>query len=382
MSGGMYLIQDDGRLVEMNEWAYDSEDLLQGLLATYPNLLAGDQIDRTSPRRWLLVSREMGVPSEEDGGGRWSVDHLFLDQDAIPTLVEVKRSSDTRIRREVVGQMLDYAANAVVYWPIEMIRARFETHCQLHGRDPEQAVAAFLGPESDAEAFWQQVKTNLLARKIRLVFVADVIPPELQRIVEFLNEQMRTAEVLAVEIRQYVGQGVKTLVPRVLGQTAEAQQQKTTTPRTAHHWDEASFFQEIETSRGMDEARIGRAIVAWARAHVLRVWWGKGSQDGSCFPVLDIKERSYTLFCLWTYGKIEVQFQYLKEQLPFADETRRRELLRRLNQIPGVAIPDDRIARRPSFSLATLQNDTALQQFLATFDWVIQEIQSVEGRPA
>jgi 5-methylthioribose kinase len=40
--------------------------------------------------------------------------------------VEVKRSSDTRIRREVVGQMLDYAANAVVYWPLEMIRAKFE----------------------------------------------------------------------------------------------------------------------------------------------------------------------------------------------------------------------------------------------------------------
>ena len=32
----------------------------------------------------------------------------------MPTLVEVKRSSDTRIRREVVGQMLHYAANAVV----------------------------------------------------------------------------------------------------------------------------------------------------------------------------------------------------------------------------------------------------------------------------
>jgi hypothetical protein len=34
-----------------------------------------------------------------------------FDQNAVPTLVEVKRSSDTRIRREVVGQMLDYAAN-------------------------------------------------------------------------------------------------------------------------------------------------------------------------------------------------------------------------------------------------------------------------------
>ena len=33
-----------------------------------------------------------------------------LDQDAIPTLVKVERSSDTRVRCEVVGQMLDYAA--------------------------------------------------------------------------------------------------------------------------------------------------------------------------------------------------------------------------------------------------------------------------------
>src|SRR5712692_1756730 len=69
-------------------------------------------------------------PSAEGGGGRWPVDHLFLDQDAIPTLVEVKRSSDTRIRREVVGQMLDYAANAVVYWPVDHLYAQFETQCR------------------------------------------------------------------------------------------------------------------------------------------------------------------------------------------------------------------------------------------------------------
>lgn len=128
MSGGIYLIQNDGQLVEMTERTYDSEDLLQGLLAQYPNLLAGDQMDNSHPRRWLLISRERGVPAEEGGGYRWSVDHLFLDQDAIPTIVEVKRSSDSRIRREVVGQMLDYAANAVVYWPVETIRAEFEAH--------------------------------------------------------------------------------------------------------------------------------------------------------------------------------------------------------------------------------------------------------------
>lgn len=109
MSDGIFLIRD-GRLVELIDQPYDSEHLLQTLLAEYPGLIAGKQIDNAFPRRWLLISREMAVPSEPGGGSRWSLDHLFLDQDGIPTIVEVKRSADTRIRREVVGQMLDYAS--------------------------------------------------------------------------------------------------------------------------------------------------------------------------------------------------------------------------------------------------------------------------------
>jgi len=87
MLTGVFLIQDDGRLVEMKERLYPSEDLLQELLAKYPNLLAGNQINIDKPRKWLLVSREAALPSEENGANRWSIDHLFLDQDAIPTLV-------------------------------------------------------------------------------------------------------------------------------------------------------------------------------------------------------------------------------------------------------------------------------------------------------
>ena len=146
MTGGIFLIQSGGDLVEMREEPYGTEAVLQELLAKYPNLLAGDQMDGAAPRRWLLVSREMGVPGEEDGGDRWSLDHLFLDQDAIPTLIEVKRSSDTRIRREVVGQMLDYAANAVAYWPVEAVRARFEECCRSRGADPAEEVETLAGP--------------------------------------------------------------------------------------------------------------------------------------------------------------------------------------------------------------------------------------------
>lgn len=101
----------------------------------------------------------------------------------MPTLVEVKRSSDTRLRREVVGQMLDYAANAVVYWPADNIRDQFEAQCTAAGQDADVAVGQFVDDAVDPEQFWERVRTNLQAQRIRMVFVADEIPRELRRIV-------------------------------------------------------------------------------------------------------------------------------------------------------------------------------------------------------
>lgn len=372
MSGGIYLVQGDGQLVEMTEQDYASEDRLQELLAKHPNLLAGDQIDSNEPRRWLLVSREVSLASEEDGTGRWSVDHLFLDHDAIPTIVEVKRSADTRIRREVVGQMLDYAANAVVYWPVETLRSRFE-----EGREePEQELAELLEDvDADQEEFWQKVKTNLQAGKVRLIFVADEIPTELRRIVEFLNQQMDPTEVLAVEIKQYVGGNLKTLVPRVIGQTVEAQQKKTGAVRESKQWDEPSFFTALEARRGADEAGVARKILEWAETGPFDIWWGKGKHDGSFFPMLEHKDTRHWLISVWTYGRLEVQFQQMKTE-PFNRESKRLELLRRLNEVPGIDLPTSRINKRPSFLLSMLKDEAALRQFLEVLNWFVQEVEA------
>jgi hypothetical protein len=158
VSGGIFLLSGE-QLVEMREQAYDSEDRLQGWLAKHPNLLAGDQL-AGSPRRWLLVKREKGVPDREAGGDRWLLDHLFIDQEAVPTLVEVKRSEDTRIRREVVGQMLDYAANGVIYWPAERLRADFEARCAEENKDAGEVFRDSLGDEVEPEQFWDEVEQN------------------------------------------------------------------------------------------------------------------------------------------------------------------------------------------------------------------------------
>lgn len=373
---GIYLIQDEGRLVEMSETAYDSEDLLQGLLAKYPSLLAGNQIDSAAPRRWLLISREVPLASEEGGAGRWSIDHIFIDQDAVPTLVEVKRSTDTRIRREVVGQMLDYAANAVVYWPVEQMQSRFERRCLDENREPLDVFVESLGADASLDEFWQRAKINLQVGRIRMVFVADTIPTELQRIVEFLNVQMDPAQALAVEVRQYVGQGQRAMVPRVLGQTAEAEKKKSAARQPARQWDEATFFRALEDRTGPNVAAAGRRILQWATGRGLGPHWGKGPVYGTYYPTVDHAGQQYRPICVLTDGRVEVNFAGMKSWPPFEHEGKRRALWARLNQIGEVNLRPDRLASWPTFPLAALTTDADMQHFLNTLDWFVQEVRA------
>ena len=108
----------------------------------------------------------------------------------MPVLVEVKRAVDTRLRREVVGQMLDYAANGVAYWRPGEIADEFAASCAKANVSADDELQAFLG-DGDPTSFWDQVDSTYEAGRIKLVFVADEIPADLARIVEFLNGQMK-----------------------------------------------------------------------------------------------------------------------------------------------------------------------------------------------
>ena len=378
MAGGIYLIQDDDRLVEMMEQPYDSEDQLQDLLVTYPNLIAGDQIDRATPRKWLFIAREVTVASDEETAVQWSLDHLFLDQDAIPTLVDVRRTPNASIRQKVLGQSIDYAANALFYWPIDSIIALFEANCRDRNRDPEQIFEDFLGADANEDQFWQKVKTNLQAGKVRLVFVADEISAEMRRVVEFLNEQMDPLEVLALEIKQYVSEdGLKTLVPRVIGQTAEAQQKKSSATRERRRWDESSFFAEIKARGGADEAQIAREIYTWVkdRSPEMDIQWCTGDTYGGFAANLHQKgKKPYQLFTVNITGKMEISAHNYGSQRPFNQEEKWLELRSKLSSI-GLSLPTEPGERRsPSLALFTLQDASALNQVIETFDWITNEI--------
>jgi hypothetical protein len=322
MKDAIYLINDKTgeKSMRLEPSPYTTEDEFQTLLERFPELLAGEQIDRENPRRWLLVAREIGIADAENSSARWALDHLFVDQDGIPTLVEVKRQSDTRLRREVIGQVLEYAANAAKWWPATYLQQEFEKTCRKAGsNNPSDVLANFLEEGAlSSSGFWDVVAGRLKSGDMRLIFFADSIPPELQRIVEFLNSQTSKTELLAIEVQRYSGAGFSTHIPRLLGLTSEAQIAKASVRGgTRRRWTVDSFFVAAE-GLPIDTKNALRTVFDLSSDPSFAIRLGTGSINGSC-NVVKPSVGPRVLVSALTNGNLQFMFGALNESVSELD---------------------------------------------------------------
>lgn len=361
--GKIFLIGDgDDNLIPMVETAYTAEEVLQVLLTQYPDLLPGDQIDPEAPRRWLLVAREMGVPGAEHETGRWSLDHLFLDQDGIPTFVECKRATDTRTRREVVAQMLDYAANGIEYWGMDRLRQAAAETAKVQGTSLDEEVEALLegGDETEIDAYWSTVESNLEEGRVRLVFVADSTPPELRRLVEFMNEKMLDVEVLAVEIKQFLGKGQKALVPRVVGMTESARRIKRS--GTPSHTNRADFMSKLPAPT----VPIFEQVLDEAEERHHTVYWG--TKGFSLRAFLNTEKRLISFMYGWPEGILDFYFGYL----PVPDDEA-LEIRRQLMDF-GIFTPSG------EKTLKARVEEAPTERILEMYDFVLRKMDEITER--
>ena len=324
----IYTVDAAGTLTAMRPSEPRSEDFMQKLVAAHPELIS-DQDGAL-----LLIRREQPIADREDGSGRWSLDHLFVTRSGVPVLVELKRAVDTRLRREVIGQMLDYAANGTTYWQGGRIAESFATTMAEQGRDPDVELATFLGAAGDPQQFWEQVDANFAAGRIKMVFVADTIPRELARIVEFLNEQMK-ADVRAVELSWFesVG-GVTALTPRIIGETERAQTEKAARsalpPIGRDTWIEEKLgpcgpavIEAAERYIALVDDVGGRAEVTSSQGSIVTVLDAPG---GNLIPLRLSPERK---------GMVQLCLAYLINRPAFADQAVRQRLYDELVAIVG-----------------------------------------------
>jgi len=235
-------------------------------------------------------------------------------------------------------------------------------------------LAGLLEDCSQPEAFWEQVGENLSLGRIRLVFVADEVPAELARVVSFLNAQMTPAQVLALQIRQYVGGGLKALVPQVVGQPPPAPARKRPSRRPSRAPTSAAFFALIETRRGAWEAAVAHRITGWAAHAGMRLIWDRETVQNLCRFVMTQREHDYQLFALSTAGEIEINFRWYPHQPPFHVAEKRLEFRQQLNAIPDVSLPVDVVNDTGIIPISALLSEPALRQFFGAIEWALNEI--------
>jgi hypothetical protein len=294
----------------------DEDRELQQLLERNFNLLPEEQIEPDDPRRWLLVKREMPVPDPSTGSDRWSIDFVFVDQDAMPTFVECKRCADTRSRREIVGQMLEYAANGHHYWTSELLKHFAErTASERHQRLEANLEALRPTDSLSVDEFFARVQENLREGQLRIIFFLDQSPFELRSVVDFLNKQMERSEVLLVEARQYQADGRRVVAPTLFGYTDQARLVKRplgAVPGGRRRWDKESFFANaaarLQDSEVAAIARVHDAAVAngWELS------WGTGQKSGS-FSVKDPALCQRSLISVYSNGELTLNFKWLNE---------------------------------------------------------------------
>ncbi len=369
----------DGKLIEMSKRRYDAEDVLQSLIATHPHLLT-DADDPGERPRLVLIEREVSIADSADAAGRWSLDHLFVDQDGVPTLVEVKRSSDTRIRREVVGQMLEYAANGPRYWPPGSVRAHFEARCGRDGREPAEVLERTFGGDLAVEAWWATVDTNLREGTLRLLFVADEISQELKAIIEFLNDQMVRTTVLGVELPQFADEvgSHRMFVPGIVGRSERAESVKTV--RKQRRWTAEEWLERHAELAEPDDVAVTRRLVAWAGSRDVDVAFGTAMNNPSMKLERRIDGRSVGVVRLYPDGSVEINFGHLPA--PFDDLAGWRQLAARLEQIDGLKIPPERLGRFPTFSSKLLRPEEQFARFTETMEWAFGEMERATTDPS
>ena len=218
--------------------------------------------------------------------------------------------------------------------------------------------------------------------EVRLIFVSDEIPGELQAIVEFLNNQMERAEVFAVEVKQYVApeqEGLVTLVPRLLGRSVENQRKKerATGGRANFNWGEESFFRDAADRLPTEEVEVARALFDWSMKNMSRMTYGRGKYTGSFVGVVDTPNGSAWPIISYSSGYVEIALTRMESQVVFSDLEKRREYVTMLNTIEGFHLEDtdENLRRRsPSLKYSLLTEDEQLSRFIATLDWFIAQV--------
>jgi hypothetical protein len=325
------------RWSEVSSDAYEGETDLQALLAKTPGLIPVDEIG-ADIEPFVFAIREYGLP------GSGSSDLVLFNPNGEVGIVECKLRANEQIKREVVGQILEYAAHL---WraPYDDVDA---TVRQRGGGSLSEELAKVCPPDWDSGAFRGGVEAALETGKFHLIIAVDEINPELKRIVDFLNESGATAfSFHALELEKYRHGEMEMLVPHLYGKVPARKQSE-----QRRLWTEAGFMEQASSRLAAGELALVKDLYDWAREEADAVFLGRGSQTASFTFHFREGQRAISVFSMYADGRMTVNYEYLSKAV---DEERFQAFDVQLRRHP----PFDKMPKKTTGFVSVAAKDIA-----------------------
>ena len=352
---------------------YTGEAELQSLLDTGSAELIPP--DPSLDEAHVVFARE--VPT--DSG---PIDLIGIGSSRSVTIMECKLARNHQIKREVVGQVLDYAASL---WGTDL-PSLSDAFKARSGTDPFEAIRKEFG--EDAESFDEgacrsEVDRRLREGDFRLLVAVDRIDPELRRIIQYVNSRGGSGQGLRlvavefpryrVELPGYQQGSVQVLVPEAYGDELAAP--KTSTARTTRNWTVEDYFAALAVDSPFRP--LVQRLLDWAADRRLTIRMGHGQTPSPSWR-LDALGVDYPLFAVDIGGRLWLSLGNLRNRLGADGEGVVRTLIENLNAIPGIKVAPG--SSGPSVPLLPLARDEAFAAFTAAYDRVVDVVRAAESR--
>lgn len=222
--GGKPVLVHDGSISELERVPVETkmfkEEWLQNLIHKNPALLPIDEIDAGfSPL--IAIGREIATPAGY-------IDNLFISPEGYLTIIETKLWRNPEARREVVGQILDYAKE-LSRWTYTDLDACVVKFNQLYNNNSDGLLATFKNvheqDETEESYFIDKISKNLRRGRFLLLIVGDGIRESVEDMVLYLSDSPQLYFTLAlVELQVFklpAADSSLLVIPQLITRTRE-----------------------------------------------------------------------------------------------------------------------------------------------------------------
>lgn len=318
---------------------------MQDILYHDPDVIPiGDIFPDAEPAPIGLMLKEVGL------SGSGSIDLIGIDRNGNIYVIETKLARNPEVKREVIGQVLEYAAflqDKEVDW-LEKITLEKTQFTLVQHFENER--------DWDRESFMQNLQDNLKNGAFKLFIVVDEMNLALKKTINRMKDHGE--EIYALELKYFNDKGIEILVPDV--HAGKTQREITSKPRGS--WTEERYFEEAEKYIADEPSRQTLRRVYEFSKQVGTVDFGAGRSIGTFRLHLPYKSSLEKLYVI-SYDPQFTWFTFKEMVHHGVNKALISDYIRELKSL-GFQLRDETdVERDPPLDLSILNNQEKFEAF-------------------